>query len=68
MRRLPAFGSGALTRVCSWESSQIPNLTDRVRLLAFVLCRRGSTKKGSALGSVSDLGSIMLVRIQSSAL
>ena len=56
------------TRVCSWESSQLPNLTDRVRLLALVLCRRGSTEKGSALASKSGKGVLMLVRIQSSAL
>ena len=32
-----SLGSGAFMRVCSWESSQLPNLADRVRLLALVL-------------------------------
>jgi|GEM_PF-6078150 hypothetical protein len=28
---------GLFSRVCSWESSQLPNLADGVRLLALVL-------------------------------
>jgi hypothetical protein len=55
--------------VCSWESSQLPNLADRVRLLALVLdADVARLRKAPVLAVLLFLGSLMLVQIQSSAL
>jgi heme A synthase len=52
-----------LMRVCSWESSQPPKLTDRVRILALVLFANVAEQIGAGF-----VNRMMLVQIQSLAL
>ena len=55
-------------RVCSWESSQPPTLTDRVRILALVLCRCGRSP-GSTPGRDTEYAVwVCWIALQSSKL